>query len=67
MAKKEKVIFRNFTKKELIGKLKQLRIDLLDKKMQLKVGKLKDVHEVKKIRKQIAKIITAIKEKGETK
>lgn len=52
--------FKDKSKPELLNLLKELQTELLKIKMDFKVGKLKDVHLLKKKRKEIARIKTFI-------
>lgn len=69
MAKKKvekpevKINLAEMTILQLKEEEKKTRNEWVKVKMDLKVGKLKDVHQPKKLRKQIAKIKTLIKEK----
>jgi len=52
------------SKAELAGLLKKAQEDWCELKMDLKIGKLKDVHAPKKKRKEIARIKTILREEG---
>ena len=54
---------REKTRKELLALLEKKRKELLKRKMELKVGKLRNVHLPSLIRKDIARILTVLKEK----
>ncbi|OGD53936.1 50S ribosomal protein L29 [Candidatus Beckwithbacteria bacterium RBG_13_35_6] len=53
----------HLTQKELKNLLKKIQAEWLELKMALKTGKLKNIHEPKNKRKEIAKIKTIIREK----
>lgn len=54
---------RKKSKKELEKILKEKRNHLLKLKVDLSLGKLKNVKEISKIKKDIARILTVLKEK----
>jgi len=54
---------RELKKDELILKLKDLRMDLLKMRFTASVGQLKNPHKKKELRKDIARILTIMKEK----
>ncbi|WP_220084268.1 50S ribosomal protein L29 [Candidatus Phytoplasma oryzae] len=54
---------RNLSETELKEKIVFLQKELFNKKLQLNLAKLKDTSIIKKIKKEIAKIKTVIREK----
>lgn len=60
---KKKVDLKNLPINELNILLGNTQKELMDFKMEMKIGKLKDVHAVKKKRKEIARIKTIVREK----
>ena len=57
-----KHIDTNKTREELVGMFKDHRAKLLKLKFDLNEKKLKDVSQIKKIKKDIARILTALKQ-----
>lgn len=55
---------RKKTDQELEGLLKEQREKLLKLKMDLALGKLKNVKEIKQTKKVIARILTILRERG---
>jgi len=50
-------------KKELLKKVQELQKEVVAKKLEMKVGKVKDVRTVAKLRDEIARLLTAIRAK----
>lgn len=63
MKKNEKKKLKEMNFEELKKKLEQERKELVELRMQKEVGKLKDLHAYIKKRKQIATILTIMREK----
>ncbi len=53
---------RNFSDEELIEKLKELRQELFNLRFQLATGQLKNVRRIKLVKKDIARVLTILKE-----
>lgn len=53
---------RNFSDEELIEKLKELRQELFNLRFQLATGQLKNVRRIKLVKKDMARILTILKE-----
>ena len=49
---------------DLVKKVKELRREITEKNIELKMGKTKNVHEANTLRKDVAKILTIIKIKS---
>ncbi|MEN3013300.1 MAG: 50S ribosomal protein L29 [Endomicrobiia bacterium] len=63
MKKKEWEAIKNFTKEELLIKLNDLRKKYFELKMKHSVVKLKNPLELRNIRKDIARIMTLLRQK----
>lgn len=53
---------RNFSDEELNQKLKELRQELFNLRFQLATGQLKNVKRIKLVKKDIARVLTILKE-----
>lgn len=53
---------RNFSDEELKEKLKELRQELFNLRFQLATGQLKNVRRIKLVKKDIARVLTILKE-----
>jgi len=53
---------RNLTKEELQKKLKEARQELFNLRFQLATGQLKNYKRIKQVKKDIARILTVLKE-----
>jgi large subunit ribosomal protein L29 len=53
---------RNFSEEELTAKLQDLRRELFNLRFQLATGQLKNVKRLKLVKKDIARILTILKE-----
>jgi len=51
------------SKEELMKKVRELEKEVVTKKLEMKVGKLKDVRAVAKLRDEIARMLTMIRAK----
>lgn len=60
MAQKEKENFKNKPIAELMKELAEQKQKLVDLKFDLSAGKVKNIKEIRKIKKNIAKILTAV-------
>lgn len=63
MKKNDQVKLREQTEKELKARIVILQKEIMENKMQFSLGKLKDVHAMKKKKKTIAFIKTILKER----
>lgn len=55
--------WRAKSKKDLLRLLEEKRKELAHRKMELRIGKLKNVHLLASLRKEIARILTILREK----
>jgi large subunit ribosomal protein L29 len=58
------VEIRNYNKKELSDKAKELKEELFRLKLKLTTGELEDTSKISKVRKDISKIMTVINEQS---
>jgi large subunit ribosomal protein L29 len=56
---------RRMNKEELLKRIEDLRIELVQNRAKILRGSLKDVRAVRNTRKDIARILTALRSKGE--
>lgn len=64
MKKKDYKDLKIKTTGDLAKKVKELRREITEKNIELKMGKTKNVHEVNTLRKDVAKILTIMKIKS---
>lgn len=64
MKKKDLIDLKNKTEKELMSKADEARHSLVNTRLEMKLGRVKNVHEVKSKRKDLAQIMTYLKLKG---
>lgn len=66
MKMKDLVELKNKDKKELERKIKEMEKSLVETRLELKLGKIKNVHEVNKKRKELAQALTILSLKALT-